>query len=437
MEKFDLSYQVDVDIPGDPATHSLIPQLLPHEPPADLPAWPETPPDGQSEVEMIYKLDFVPAGIMSWFIVRTHRYTQNLHWREGVILEYEGHRARVELNPMLRSIKLETQGPVPYNFFTILKNTIDYILARFAGLRIERHVPCICYREWGAATPCGRSYLYEDLVRRMEAGRFNTECPETFAEVSVPEMLYGIHMSTNEQVIRDIKDGQEKIARVQEKMVTRVEDVHSMLEEVNQRSELIWRDSTRRWNLEMEKLEAECPNTFFLLPEDGSRFNPRNWVSQEYRLYLMCQHPPDPHSVGDGYSVRRAEEWWVEVSPWLHHLIKFLKFGVPMGKAIGAFYDEDAGDKMKANIGLLEEITKGLPQHTIEDSIKRGAVTLDTISDQKAVGPALRAICSFLNEIDPSKQWGGLHKTVTPDGNILWLCREHREQYEPKPLVLR
>jgi hypothetical protein len=40
------------------------------------------------QVEMVYHLNFVPAGIMSWFIVRTHRYTQNLHWREGVILEY-------------------------------------------------------------------------------------------------------------------------------------------------------------------------------------------------------------------------------------------------------------------------------------------------------------------------------------------------------------
>jgi len=102
MERFDLSYQIEADIPNSTSTRSLIPQLLPHEPPANLPPWPEIPPKGQSQVEMVYRLDFVPPGIMSWFIVRSHRYTQNLHWREGVILEYEGHQARAELNPMLR-----------------------------------------------------------------------------------------------------------------------------------------------------------------------------------------------------------------------------------------------------------------------------------------------------------------------------------------------
>ena len=51
-------------------------------------------------------------------------------------------------------------------------------------------------------------------------------------------------------------------------------------------------------------------------------------------------------------------------------------------------------------------------------------------------GPALRALHSFLVEADPGKNWGGLYETVTPDGNILWLCDIHRQQYEAKPLEL-
>jgi len=39
-----------------------------------------------------------------------------------------------------------------------------------------------------------------------------------------------------------------------------------------------------------------------------------------------------------------------------------------------------------------------------------------------AIGPALRALYSFLKEKDKAQQWGGLQKVVTPDGNILWLC---------------
>ncbi len=41
MERFELSYQIEADLPGEHPTSSLIPLLLPHQPPADLPAWPE------------------------------------------------------------------------------------------------------------------------------------------------------------------------------------------------------------------------------------------------------------------------------------------------------------------------------------------------------------------------------------------------------------
>jgi internalin A len=431
MEKFDLSYQVEADVPGASSTHSLIPQLLPHEPPAGLLPWPENPPDGQRQLEMVYRLNFVPAGIMSWFIVRTHRYTTGLHWRDGVVLEYEGHQARVELNPMLRTERLVVHGPAPYNFFTILKSTIDLILARFEGLEIRRDVPCICHRGRGTDKPCGRYHLYEDLVRRMEAGKQTVECPETFVEVSVPDMLYGIHMSTNEQVILDIRAGQRQI---EAKLggLDQLPALRSLLEEVNQRSELIGRDFTRLWNLEMKKLEAQCPNTFFLVPGDSSAWNLMNWVSQEYRMYLICQHPPGPHPVGNGYRVRQAEEWWAAVSPWLNHLVRFLKFAVPMGSAVGAVYNEAAIDEMKNNIKLMEAITKNLPTFKAESASSVMASQDAVGPDQTAMGPALRALYSFLTEVDKNRGWGGLIDTVTPDGNILGLCAEHQKQYEPK-----
>src|SRR5436305_14046555 len=125
---------------------------------------------------MRYRFAFVPTGIMCWFIVRTHRYTQNVHWREGVILGYHDHHARVELNPMLRELRLVVWGVQPHNFFTILMNTLDVILERFEGLRVQRQVPCICQWQRGVDEPCPRFYHYEDLVRRMEAGKQTIEC---------------------------------------------------------------------------------------------------------------------------------------------------------------------------------------------------------------------------------------------------------------------
>jgi len=145
MERFDLSYQIEADTPNDHTTRSLVPQLLPYKPPTTLQPWPKAPANGQTQLEMVYRFDFVPAGIMSWFIVRTHRYSRDLHWREGVTLGYQDHQARVELNPMLRELRLLVAGVQPHNFFTILMHTVDVILARFQGLVIRREIPCICH----------------------------------------------------------------------------------------------------------------------------------------------------------------------------------------------------------------------------------------------------------------------------------------------------
>ena len=436
MERFYLSYQIEADSPGDHSTSSLIPQSLPYQPPISLPAWPKSPPAGQTQVEMVYRFDFLPSGIMSWFIVRTHRFSQNLHWREGVLLAYEGHQARAELNPMQRELRLLVQGPLPQNFFTILMNTMDVILARFEGLKVRREIPCNCHWQREETEPCPHFYRYEELVRRMQARRYKVECPESFNEVSVPTLLYGIHISTDQQVMEDIQQGQQEIKQSLKKL----EKLDVILGKLNQQSELIARNFTRQWNLEMKKMEAECPNTFILMPGENKPFDPKNWVSRDYRLCLVCQHPPGPHRVGDSYYLRKAKEWWTTVGPWLNHLINFLKFAVPMGKAVGVVVE--AVDilpdikQIQAHIDLLEVIAQDLPESVSYDSMKDVDEQTQTDQYQRTVGPALRALHSFLNEADPSQLWGGLDKTLTPDGNILWLCDKHRQQYVARPLKL-
>ena len=90
-----------------------------------------------------------------------------------------------------------------------------------------------------------------------------------------------------------------------------VDNQAELINKVNQQSELICRNFTRQWNYEMKKLEAECPSTFFLLPGSSKKFNPKNWVSEEYQLFLLCQHPPQPHQAGNGYKLRKAADWWL------------------------------------------------------------------------------------------------------------------------------
>ena len=431
MERFDLSYQIDPQIPGKLPEYSLIPQLLPYQPPPTIQDWsPPTTVAGQMQVEVIYRFDFVPAGIMSWFIVRTHQYTQHMHWRNGVVLAYQGHSARVELFPMLLELRLAVWGVQPYTFFVILKETLDLILARFEGLRVRREVPCLCHKQTRRATACQEFFRYEeDLVRRLEHGIHTIQCPASFKDVSVLELLYGLDTRTAPQVMAKVEEYQQEILR-QLSTLHRRDDL--LLQQISQLCEWNVRSFTRLWNLEMRKMEAECPNTFFLILGSQTPFNPKNWFSHDYKLYLVCQHPPDPHCVDDkyAYDLRPSREWWVQISPWLKYLIIFLKTGVPMIQALGDVIDSVHFKTIDAQLKLLEKITEDLPKITEGKPMSPVEGRMYIGQEQQTLGPALRFLHSFLKEVDQQQFWGGLHKVVILDGNILWLCSQHAYPYE-------
>jgi internalin A len=437
MERFDLSYQIEPTVPGEYPSHSLIPQLLSYEEPTNVQhVWPpDTTTLGQMHVEIVYRFDFVPAGIMSWFIVRTHRYTQNLHWRDGAILTYEGHVARIELFPMLRELRIVVWGIQPYTFFVILKETLDLILTRFTGLQVKREVPCTCQSQ--TSTPCRKVYDYEeDLLWRYQRNRFTIECRASFAEVSVVELLYGIHIVTTPQVQANVEAGYQEILR---RLDTLQQSSGLLLQQNNQLRELYERNFTRLWNLEMQRMEAECPNIFFLIPDAHKRFDSRQWIGHKYRLYLVCQHPSGPHIADEehnGYTLDIPKEWWKAVAPWLKYLISFLKFGIPLGDALGAVIDTLDFKVIENQLKLLETITSDLPGVVVESNPMSSVEKDMHIGREQVVGPALRVLHSLLDAVDKQHYWAGLQRVTTPDGNILWLCGEHAKTYEVQPLRL-
>jgi internalin A len=300
------------------------------------------------------------------------------------------------------------------------------------GLTIRREVPCICHWQRQLNEPCSHFFSYEELKRRMEAKRFKVECPQSFEQVSVPMLLYGIHTSTDPQVMQDIQTG---ILEIKQNLGD-LRKLDIIVDKLNQQSELIGRNFTRQWNYEMKKLEAECPNTFFLLPGSSKKFNPKNWVSEEYQLFLLCQHPPQPHQAGDGYKLRKAADWWLTVSPWLNHALSFLKYAVPLASGVEKIINPDLIKAFQDQIDLLEKILEDLPELDALDSMSSITRHTRIVEGQHAVGPALRALHAFLKEQDPNEIWADLHKTPTPDGNILWLCSDHRRQYEAKQAAI-
>lgn len=430
MERFLISFRLESDIPNQQATHSLVPLRLPHTPP-QMPAWEEVLPD-QPAIQMVFRLgNFVPPGLMSWFIVLTHAYTQGLHWREGVRLRYKEHQAQVVLNPSKQELWLRVRGPAPNNFFNILQHTInDRILERFfVGLQYERQVPCNCHTQREGAQACPHFHRYESLVERMEKGKLAIECGvNPWPNVSVPELLYGIHYTTNDKFAAKLDEIHQTVQQGQSKIESKLTQMQIQL---SHGFEHLKRDFSRLWNYQMAKLNAECPNTFLIMPGDRSSFNPKNLFNTEYTLYLLCQHPANPHIVRgeEGYRITMAEAWLAKAAPWLKRLTEYLRY-IPKGKGIAEAYDEDIWQSIKTSLDVFEAIIEEVPAVEDIERIERLPPSQGRFGEHNVEGAALRALYRFLLEVDEEQHWCGLHKTPTNDGNIFWLCDEHREEHK-------
>ncbi len=86
MGEFHLSYPL-----GDDATTSLVPTLLPSNPPDGA-----DEPSGPNRIRLRYEFKVVPAPLIPWFIARTFSLIPDgLQWRRGAVLELGAARAKV------------------------------------------------------------------------------------------------------------------------------------------------------------------------------------------------------------------------------------------------------------------------------------------------------------------------------------------------------
>ena len=186
------------------------------------------------------------------------------------------------------------------------------------------------------------------------------------------------------------------------------------------------------WNVLTKSLFSEAPSVFVIMPGDRRSFDPRGLLSEDYLLYLLCQHPAGPHMVAGekGYQAPKDREWWRQVRPWLRQLSKILKF-VPKLSDLAKAYDEQWYKSIDLSVEIYDAAAEAFPEFAAqtERSARR---ELDVVmgKEVEAEGAALRALHVFLREVDKTQHWCGLKRVVTNDGNILWLCAEHARFHE-------
>lgn len=423
MERFDLSYRT-----LDNREVSIVVERLPLDPPEFQNKWDAVKAAGDySEIAMKFSLSSIPAGVPTWFIARAHRFTTYTHWRSGALLAYEPrreHLALVQTAPRERYLRLTVRGANPQNFFALLKDGIELILARFPGLQVTRLIPCPGH----GGEPCRHEFDYEQLLKRAQRKPV-IECPESLEDVSVAGLLFGIHWSTQDAVLMRLDELEAADAARHAELLGEFQSLVALMQ----------REFTNVFRREQEKIESHCPNVFILRPRDETGWrsytqsSQRTLVGEKLELQLFCQSPGRWHPTFEGglYLIDKPAEWLQATAPYLRRLVTVLKYATPLiGPWLGVAIPHDYEKHFKNDIELMGKFVEKLPELRDDPSLSLARSVGDNrINAERAEGAALRVLRKLLEEKDPQQHWGGLKKVLTPEGHYLWLCAYHAAEY--------
>jgi internalin A len=439
MEQFDLSYRILED-----KDKSLVIERVPYDPPDYATRWQShkdcTP---CREIKMRFVLDAtMPAGIPTWFIARSHRFSLRTHWRHGALfgddVKTPVHLGLVQAMPHDRYVMLTVRGPAPQNFFALLRDGLEVTFKRFPGLGITRKVPCCGHN----GEVCAYEFDLAHLEKRLERGKETIECNLSGEDVDVAKMLYGIDRGTTEAMLAELLKHAETHERELQELRTYAQ-----------------REFTKWFNAEQHKEESQCPYVFIL--RGGSYDNDlqglfsgtgiRGGVITELRdrvwkrkveLQLYCQMPGHWHPCGYErgkddpatglYQVELNAELAQAMATYLPTMVKWLRFARPLVFLItGVPIPLPDEDKLAAHLKQDCERMEKLAAQVQETNEMKLAKRLDETGDaREASGALLRNLRRLLEEKDKQQTWGGLKRILTKEGHHLWLCPHHLAAYK-------
>ena len=178
MNKFELAFELP-----DKKSH-LVAELLPKTEPEF--GWDET-----NNLRFYYHYDFLPAGVITRFIVLMHEDLEDktdgthLCWREGAVLQREGARALVKVKPLEKLIEIKINGSKKRELLAIIRNQFDHINRSIKKVKITKEIPCNC------SSICPYKFNYANLLVAEERDKKTVDCQESWKDVPLSALLDG------------------------------------------------------------------------------------------------------------------------------------------------------------------------------------------------------------------------------------------------------
>ena len=140
----------------------------------------------------IYKYEFMPAGILTRFIVKTHKLIEkDKFWKHGVVVKFEKARASIIESETSREVRIEIEGKSQQkkNLLAIIRKEFMDLYADF-NRKIQYHelVPCNC-DECRADEKERHFFKWEVLLKYSQKGIENIVCENSLKEINVEVLL--------------------------------------------------------------------------------------------------------------------------------------------------------------------------------------------------------------------------------------------------------
>lgn len=187
MQKFELCYA----LPDTRPETWLAPQLLPPSKPEVLNDWAKP-----GDLVLRFCYEFLPKGMVSRLMVRQHYFVRQpeLAWMSGALFERDETQVLVEIPPKGGEIVLRARGVEHKELLSVLAADLDKLNNTFNGLaeKVTKLIPCHCEQCHQKTEP--EFFGQKQLLKRKKDGKLTIECPASYEDVLVLELLDGIQV---------------------------------------------------------------------------------------------------------------------------------------------------------------------------------------------------------------------------------------------------
>jgi len=183
MKKFEICFQIP-----DTKTY-IVPRLL-------RTAQPHFDWNNQHNLRFEYHYPFMPDGIISRFIVRTHNHIKDkLYWQNGLVLNRDDSKALMISDVFGRKISIQIVGPDKKELLYYIRGEIDYIHSTLNNPEVSEMIACSCSECIDNSNPF--FYKYKLLKKYQSKGKKDITCEKSLDDVSVDSLLGGIELKDN------------------------------------------------------------------------------------------------------------------------------------------------------------------------------------------------------------------------------------------------